>query len=66
MKINFVKANSLSAIKNSTPVLILSEEGFKKSKIKEVKLAKDKFDFAGKSSQIHQVSDVIVVGIGIL
>ena len=68
MKINFTKVASISALKNSVPVLILTEEQVKKSKSKVLKLAKDNFSFTGKAGQIHLVAaadqSLVVVGAG--
>ena len=68
MKINFTKVTSVSALKNSVPVVILTEEEVKKSKSKAVKLAKDNFSFTGKAGQIHLVAaadqTIVVVGAG--
>lgn len=68
MKINFTKSVNFSALKNSVPVLVLTEEDVKKSTLKLVKIAKENFDFSGKNSQAHLVpSDgqiVVVLGAG--
>lgn len=68
MKINFSNVASLSALKNSVPVLILTEEEVKKSTFSSIKFAKEQFDFAGKNSTAHLVSFegkvVIVAGLG--
>ncbi len=68
MKINFAKVSTLSALKNSLPVIVFNEEQAKKSKLKLVKFAKENFDFTGKSSQTHLVSAndqmFLVVGAG--
>lgn len=70
MKINFVKATSLSSVKNLTAVFILSEEQVKKSKSKALKLAKDNFSFNGKKGQTCVVSyennSVVFIGLGSL
>lgn len=49
MKINFSNFNSLSSLKNSVPVLFLTEEEVKKSTLKSVKFARDQFEFSGKN-----------------
>ena len=64
MKINFANFTSISALKNSVAVVLLTEEEAKKSSLPIVKLAKEKFDFTGKSGQMHLVQDVVVVGVG--
>jgi len=67
MKINFSSNQSFSALKNSVPVLILTEEEAKKSNFAPVKLVKEKFDFSGKNG-MHLVSfhdhAIVVVGAG--
>lgn len=68
MKINFIQKKSLSELKKSCAVIIVSEEEAKKSKLKAIKLAKENFDFSGKNSQINLVFDgdkaCILAGIG--
>ncbi|MBU6339391.1 MAG: leucyl aminopeptidase [Rickettsiales bacterium] len=68
MKINFVKANSLSNVKNSVAVFLLSEEQVKKSKSKALKSAKDNFSFSGKAGQTCIISyenlSLVFVGVG--
>ena len=64
MKINFANFTSISALKNSVAVVLLTEEEAKKSTLAAVKFAKEKFDFTGKSGQTHLVQDVVVVGVG--
>lgn len=68
MKINFVKADKISDLKSSAIALILSEEESKKTKLKEVKIAQNQFDFAGKKDQINLVTNngqiFILVGAG--
>lgn len=63
MKINFTKTSSIAALKTSTAVLILTEEQVKKSTLKSVKIAKEKFGFEGKAGQASLVSfgDQVVV-----
>ena len=67
MKINFSNPTSFSALKNSVPVLILTEEEVKKSTFAPVKFAKEQFDFTGKSGA-HLVSfegkTLVVAGLG--
>ncbi|MBM5782682.1 MAG: leucyl aminopeptidase [Pelagibacterales bacterium] len=68
MKINFSKISSISALKNSVAVIVLSEEQVKKSKSKLVKYAKENFDFEGKYGQINLVAFLdkvlVVAGLG--
>jgi leucyl aminopeptidase len=68
MKINFAKLADFSALKNSVAVIVLTEDQVKKSNLKPVKFAKDNFDFSGKNSQSHLVSQndkaVLIVGAG--
>lgn len=68
MKINFSKISNISSLKNSTPVVIFTEEQVKKSKLKLVKSAKESFSFEGKNGQMHLVSSLdkvfLVVGAG--
>jgi len=68
MKINFNKVAAISALKNSVPVIILTEEQVKKSKAKVIKLARENFSFDGKNGQIHLVAAAdktfVVVGVG--
>jgi leucyl aminopeptidase len=68
MKINFTKLVDFSALKNSVPVLVVTEEEAKKSSSKPVKLAKEKFEFSGKGNQSHLFLDngkiFAVVGAG--
>ncbi len=67
MKINFSNPNSLAALKNSVPVVLLTEEDAAKSKLKFVKFAKDKFDFNGKAGAHIIAYDnqlYVVVGLG--
>jgi leucyl aminopeptidase len=68
MKINFTKSVAFSSLKNSVPVLVLTEEQVKKSALKQVKFAKEKFSFEGKTGQAHIISDaaqiVVVLGAG--
>ena len=56
MKINFIKASAFAVQKNSTAVLILTEEQLKKSALKQVKFAKEKFGFEAKLGQASIVS----------
>ncbi len=67
MKVNFCKIDSLKNLKNNL-VLILSEEEAAKSKLKYVKLAKEKLEFSAKFAQINLLTYddniVIVVGAG--
>lgn len=68
MKINFAKLTDFSALKNSVAVIVLTEDQVKKSSLKPVKFAKDNFDFSGKNSQSHLVSQndkaVLIIGAG--
>lgn len=68
MKINFTKSVAFSALKNSVPVLVITEEQAKKSSQKEVKFAKENFAFSGKGSQAHLVTlngqIVAIIGAG--
>lgn len=68
MKINFAKLQSFSALKNSLPTLVLTEEQVKKSKLASVKFAKEKFDFTGKNNQSHLVMEdgqmLAIIGAG--
>lgn len=68
MKINITKSVALSALKNSVAVLVVTEEQVKKSNLKPVKFAKEKFAFEGKNNQAHLVSEgsqvVAVIGAG--
>ena len=63
MNINFAKSSSINNLKNSIAVLILTEEQAKKSTLKSIKLAKEKFSFEGKIGQNNLVSfgDQVVV-----
>ncbi len=67
MKINFSNVASFSALKNSVPVLILTEEEVKKTNFAPVKMVKDKFEFSGKNG-MHLVSfhdhAIVIVGAG--
>ncbi len=68
MKINVSKSVAISSLKKSLPVLVLSEEQAKKSKLKSVKIAKDNFDFSGKEGQVSLVSEgnqpCLLAGVG--
>ncbi len=68
MKINFTKSVNFSVLKNSVPVLVLTEEQVKKSSIKSVKFAKENFEFSGKNNQAHIVTSdgqmLVVIGAG--
>ncbi len=70
MKINFSKSGDFSAPKNltsnSVAVLVLTQEQVKKSTLKQVKFAKENFDFDGKNGQAHMVvlADQILAVIG--
>lgn len=68
MKINFAKSAAFSALKNSVPVLVLTEEQVKKSTLKQVKFAKEKFAFEGKNNQANLFSSddqvIVVIGAG--
>ncbi len=69
MKIDFIKTSPFLALKNSIPVLILTEEQAKKSNLKPVKIAKEQFAFEGKNNQAHVVTIddkvVVVAGAGL-
>ncbi len=56
MKIHFAKSADFSALKNSASVLVLTEEEAKKSSLKQVKFAQEKFAFEGKNNQAHLIT----------
>jgi leucyl aminopeptidase len=68
MKINFAKSADFSALKNTVAVLVLTEEQVKKSSLKPVKFAKENFEFSGKDTESHLVSNnekpVLLIGAG--
>lgn len=68
MKIEFINKASISAAKADISVLVISESETKKSKLKEVEVARKLFGFEGKSSQINLVSSngkaLILAGAG--
>ncbi len=68
IKTSFAKLNDFSALKNLTPIIILSEEEVKKSKFKPVTTSQGP-KFSGKNGQINvacldEKRIVILVGIG--
>lgn len=68
MKISFVKNIKFSDLKDSTPVLVITQEQSKSSKEKAVEVAKKQFKFTGAKGEIFTVADksqnIIIVGAG--